>query len=412
MRFVGRAAFNLVFASAVVVLVSISLSQILLALALVTLLLSGEKLAFPSGLRWPFAAFATFTLAAVAFSGDPQGGTPQIRKLFVFGTLLVICSTFQNVREIRALKLAWAGVGSISGVLGITQYIQRRHEALAQHADYYGFFLDRRITGFAGHWMTFGGAEMIVFLMLASFLLMGAPWKYKLFAWPLAALLGIAITLGMTRSIFLLGVPVGLIYLLWSRSRVLVMALPVLAIVVAAVPGTLHERIVSVAKPHGDLDSNSHRAVCRIVGWQMIKAHPWLGLGPEQVGKQFDRYVPASVSRPLPNGWYGHLHNIYLQYAAERGIPGLLSILWLIGKATLDFLTVLRRGLVASEARFILYGSIAVVFAILAEGFFEYNLGDSEVLTMFLAVIACGYVAKRQSKEAPRVNKCVLGREI
>jgi len=283
---------------------------------------------------------------------------------------------------------------------------------MAQHSDYYGFFLDRRITGFAGHWMTFGGEEMIVFLMLASFLLLGARWKYKPFAWPLAALLGIAITLGMTRSIFLLGVPVGLIYLLWSRSRVLVMALPVLAIGIAAVPGALHERIVSVAKPHGDLDSNSHRAVCRIVGWQMVKAHPWLGLGPEQVGKQFDRYVPASVSRPLPNGWYGHLHNIYLQYAAERGIPGLLSVLWLIGKATLDFLVALRRGLVASEARFILYGTIAVVFAILAEGFFEYNLGDSEVLTMFLAVIACAYVSKRQPKEALGVNKRVLGREI
>jgi hypothetical protein len=29
----------------------------------------------------------------------------------------------------------------------------------------------------------------------------------------------------------------------------------------------------------------------------------------------------------------------------------------------------------------------------MAEGFFEYNLGDSEVLTMFLVVVACGYLA-------------------
>jgi hypothetical protein len=34
-----------------------------------------------------------------------------------------------------------------------------------------------------------------------------------------------------------------------------------------------------------------------------------------------------------------------------------------------------------------------VVLAIMAEGFFEYNLGDSEVLTMFLVVVACGYIA-------------------
>jgi len=34
-----------------------------------------------------------------------------------------------------------------------------------------------------------------------------------------------------------------------------------------------------------------------------------------------------------------------------------------------------------------------VILAILAEGFAEYNLGDSEVLTMYLAVVAFGYLA-------------------
>ena len=46
-----------------------------------------------------------------------------------------------------------------------------------------------------------------------------------------------------------------------------------------------------------------------------------------------------------------------------------------------------------STRKFLLHGGIAVVLAIMAEGFFEYNLGDSEVLTMFLVVVACGYLA-------------------
>ena len=53
----------------------------------------------------------------------------------------------------------------------------------------------------------------------------------------------------------------------------------------------------------------------------MIRAHPILGLGPEQVGKVFLAYVPPDILSPLPKGWYGHLHNIYLQFAAERGLP-------------------------------------------------------------------------------------------
>jgi len=92
----------------------------------------------------------------------------------------------------------------------------------------------------------------------------------------------------------------------------------------------------------------------------------------------------------LPRGWYGHLHNIYIQYAAERGLPALAALLWLIGRMLADFRRGLRR--VAREARFVLHGAVAVILAILAEGFFEHNLGDSEILTMFLTVIACGYV--------------------
>ena len=46
-----------------------------------------------------------------------------------------------------------------------------------------------------------------------------------------------------------------------------------------------------------------------------------------------------------------------------------------------------------SDERFLLHGAIAIVIAAMVEGFFEYNLGDSEVLTMFLVTLACGYSA-------------------
>ena len=100
------------------------------------------------------------------------------------------------------------------------------------------------------------------------------------------------------------------------------------------------------------------------------------------------------MERPLPEGWYGHLHNIYLHYAAERGIPTMLALMWMLGKILWDFLHALRRlppG--ASDARFLLHGGVAVMLAILVAGFFELNLGDSEVLFMFLTVVAAGYTA-------------------
>ena len=105
-------------------------------------------------------------------------------------------------------------------------------------------------------------------------------------------------------------------------------------------------------------------------------------------------YLPADIPRPLPAGSYMHLHNIYLEYAAERGIPVLLIFLWLMGKILWDF----GRGVralprVPDDRRFLLHGGIAVVISLLIEGFADVNLGDSEVLTMFLVVVALGYNA-------------------
>jgi hypothetical protein len=45
------------------------------------------------------------------------------------------------------------------------------------------------------------------------------------------------------------------------------------------------------------------------------------------------------------------------------------------------------------DAQFVFRATIAIIIAILAEGFFEYNLGDSEILTLFLTITACACVA-------------------
>jgi putative inorganic carbon (HCO3(-)) transporter len=95
---------------------------------------------------------------------------------------------------------------------------------------------------------------------------------------------------------------------------------------------------------------------------------------------------------------------LYLQYAAERGIPTLLIFMWMIVTILWDFARTLRRKLVDPEARFVLHGAIAVVLAILAEGYAENNLGDSEVLTLFLAVVAFGYIAREVAGAAPAGN--------
>jgi O-antigen ligase len=400
--YLDRAAFYLICGSLISILFSIAASQILLGLALAALLLSSERIRLPP-IKLPLALFFTGTVISWLASGHIHDGTPQIRKFFVFTVLLVVYSSFRKIAEIRAIALIWAGVTTLSAVRSLFQFAQKYQESQELHRNFYEFYIGQRITGFMSHWMTFGGEEMIVLLFLLALLFFSIERRWKAAGWFCAAVLSLSLVLGFTRSIFLLGFPVGLLYLLWFWHKWMVAAVPVVAAIAFLVaPAALKERVTSIMQPHGQTDSNLHRSITRRTGIEMIRAHPLLGLGPEVMKDpaQFDRYVPADIARPLPTGWYGHLHNIYIQYAAERGIPTMLAMMWLIGKVLWDFASALRGKPSSTEARFVLHGAIAVILAILAEGLLEYNLGDSEVLTLFLAMIAFGYVAKEAADVA------------
>ncbi len=399
--YLDRGPFYLTCGALLSILFSIAVSQILLALALAALLLSSNKIRLPP-IKLPLALFLAGTVISLLASGHIQDGMPQIRKFYVFFILLVVYSTFRGISEIRAIVLLWAGIATLSALRSFFQFWRIYQQAQEQHTSFYEFYVGSRITGFMSHWMTFGGEEMIVLLLLAAYLFFSRERRWKTAGWLCAVILGSSMVLGFTRSIFLLGFPMGLLYLLWFWKKWLVAVAPVAVLAVYFLgPQLLRERIASAIEPHGDVDSNRHRAVSREIGVLMIQAHPWLGLGPEQIKYQFDRWVPADA-RPLPTGFYGHLHNVYLQYAAERGLPTFLVFLWLIAKILWDFARALRQKTAGPEARFLLHGSIAAIIAILAEGFDEYNLGDSEVLTLFLAVVAFGYLA-REAQDIPRI---------
>jgi len=391
----ARAAFYLAFGSAVSILFSIAVSQILLALAAGTLLISGEKLRLPP--VWlPLGLFMLGTLISLALADYPAAGLPQVRKFYVFLMLPVVYSTVRDHISIRRLFLGWGALGAATSIWGIIQFVQKILQARALGANFYDYYTGERITGAMSHWMTFGGEEMFALLMLGAFILFG-PARRALDLWPWllgALLMLVALLLGETRSIWLATLVSGL-YLIWSWKRYVVLAIPiVLALAVFFGPPSVHERFTSLFRPRKDVDSNQFRIVTWRTGLRMVERHPWFGTGPDGPKVEFNQYIPPDVPRPLPVGYYGHLHNVYLQYAADRGIPTMLMMMWVLLKVLVDFARGLRRlprG--PGDVRFILHGGIAIVVATLVEGFAEYNLGDSEVLTMFLVAIACGYAA-------------------
>jgi putative inorganic carbon (HCO3(-)) transporter len=389
----SRAARWLTFGSAASIMFSIAVSQILLALAFAALLASGDKLLLPR-IKWPLALFMLGTLVSLAFSGDPaMNGLPQVRKFYVLLELLVVFSTLRNLKVVRWLFLTWAGIGAVTALRGCVQFAGKVQEAHRLGRSFYDYYVAARITGFTSHWNTYSAEEMFALIMVGALLLF-APRARRNWIWALCGILiAVAVVLGETRGIWI-ATAVAVVYLVFFWRRWLSALIPV-AILLAYVvsPAPVRERFTSIIRP-SSIDSNQFRIVTWRTGVQMIEKHPWLGLGPDGPKYHFMEYVPADIPRPLPPGFYEHLHNVYLQYAADRGIPTMLAMLWMLIQMPLDF----WRGLRAlppgpSVRRFLLHGAVAVVLAVMVEGFVEYNLGDSEVLAMFLVATACGYLA-------------------
>ena len=356
--------------------------------------------------RWPpillpLSIWFALTLVSAAASGDARAAFPQFKKFYVYLMLFLIYTLFRTITQVRVLVIAWGIAASLSALWSFVQLTHKYRDAENAHQSFYYAYIDSRITGFMGHWMTFSGHMMIVLMLLGALYFFaperrGSLWESKGMMLAEGLVISAALIAAFTRSMWL-GAVVGGVYLIWMWRRWMVLAIPVLiALVLLINPFAVRDRALSVFEPHGDTDSNEHRVVTRKIGWEMIKAHPWLGVGPEEVFKQYKNYIPASVKLPLPNGYYGHLHNIYIHYAAERGVPAMLALMWMLGQALFDFV----RGLRAfpegwrqrSQKGWVLHGVVAAMIAVLVSGWYELNLGDSEVLGLVLAVIACGYV--------------------
>ncbi|MBV9769481.1 MAG: O-antigen ligase family protein [Bryobacterales bacterium] len=393
----GNALLCSVIGAAITTLVSIRVFETLMALTLVLLLATRHRWRLPP--VWlPLLLFVLGTLVSLVASGHIREGLPQVRKFYVYLMLFLVTSVLQSARQVRSIALGCVLAASISSVWALVQFAEKYRAAELAHQNFYTFYVDARITGFMGHWMTLSGELMMVLLLIGAlgFFAKDRSW----IAWLLAAALPIfaALVCTWTRSMWL-GTLCGGIYLIWFWKKWALIAVPVLTgLLLIANPIDIRERAVSALFPHqGATDSNGHRAELRRIGWEMIKAHPWLGVGPEQVSRQYRLYIRPDMPRPQSSQYYGHLENDYVQYAAERGVPTLLALLWMIGWALFDFVRALRFLPHDAEERWVLHSAVAVIIGVLVSGFYSWNLNNSEILALFLAVIGCGYVAVWQA---------------
>jgi len=366
--------------------VSIAFSQICLGLAIVLTIRQWRSAKYPPGASLLLFFFA-WTLLASALSAAPAAAWPQIRKFFVYLIVPCLAAAWRGPVHARAILIGMGAGGTLSALWSLLQYAKKYSAAKAAGVSFTDAYIGDRITGFMSHWMTFGGTMMAVFLIGSAYVLFARPIRWRVPASLL--LIALAIFLGWTRGIWI-GTFAGALYLIWSWRPKLVIALPILAAAaVAVMPKPEQDRVLSIVQPRGEQDSNSHRKALLRTGAAIVQDHPLTGIGPEQVERNFERYAPADIPRPFPRQWwYGHLHNIYVQFAADRGIPAMLAI---VGFFLWSLWTIARAANRASgDNKWMLHGVAAFIISLLITGLFEHNLADSEILMLALGLTTLG----------------------
>lgn len=390
--------------------VSLAASQALLVLAATVYaihLLKNRPPVHFLPVKLPLALFAITTIISIFWAANPTVGWFAVRKLILFLIWLLAVNLVISRRHFRRLFQGLFLTSAIAGVVAITQFVIQYREVHALHPHRLYFYLTvSRIHGFMGHWMNFGGQQMLVFAALLAFLLLrtrpnaetgsaspGRPitWLW----WSAIGIVSLSILLNFTRGVWL-GCSVAAVYLVARWKPRWLLALPILlALGYLTAPSIVRERVYLALHPHQDPALSIRLEMWR-VAIRMIRAHPWVGVGPNNIVEVYPLYMPPGKSPRV--GYHNHFHNDFLQFAAERGLPCLFAWVWLM--AALGWYTWKIRRRLTSQ-RWVADATLAGWLAFLAEGCFEFNFGTSPVLMVFLFLTSTPFIAAQFEKSDP-----------
>ena len=312
----------------------------------------------------------------------------MFRIFLIFVAIYLLVERFEDIRFIATcLVIAFA----IQGVLVFAEYGLShplfRLPGEVREADIVGTIL--RPGGTMGHSANFAKLAALCLPICFAFMLTLRKniWRLSFSAILISGLIALILTVsraGLATSIF------GLIWILLimqkkkSGGKIKILA-PMILLVIGIVLAwhVAGSRLISRSKE--DFGSALSRPEMFSVAWNVIKDHPFVGVGLNNytlVAPDYDHTRDAiSISYPHP------VHNIYLLHAAEIGIIGAVFFIWfLFGTVAMAF----KRSL---ESRSLLDSAITKAIGIgitcsWLQGLISWGFRASIVHTSYLAVIA------------------------
>jgi O-antigen ligase len=374
---------------------AIAPSNVLLGLAVLALAAAGPALLRYDDSARPAIrlaiAYLLLLAAAAAASLDPGDSLRSGSEIFNFATFALALLVVRGETQVRWLVDALLLVGGALALWGLAQFLVGYGE------------LDRRIRGPFSHYMTFSGVLLMLDMLLVARLLerrreapaagpsawLDRPWV----AWSALATITAALVASLTRGAWV-ALAAALVVVLGRRRPKLLALAPAAAVAfLLLAPVPVVARALSIADPFAW--SNYDRVCMAEAGLRMIGERPLLGVGPGQVTRIYPLYRHPTAPRLV----VPHLHNSYLQIAAERGIPALSTFVALLVAALAAAERGLRRG--GREADLHL-GILGALGAFALGALFEDSWGDTEVQRLVLFLLAAPFCLARGEEESAK----------
>ena len=320
-----------------------------------------------------FLAYVVIEFLTAANAVFPAQAFFNSKRLLLISNVYLVLASFDSRERVRNSLMTVFGVVAVLSVVEIFYYYIAR---------------EGRLSIFQ-HYMTTGGLKMIVCLLIVPFLLHGkTPRKIKiwfsfLFVPPFLALL-----LTNTRSSWV-GFLLGFVVLSFLKNKYLFFVLVLfLALFFLFAPARQINRAKSIIDP-SDL-TNHTRLVMWSTGMKIFADHPLLGIGDSDVHEVYVQYK----SPDDPEGG-GHLHNNYVQLLVTLGLVGFSVVAVMLAKVLMVEYAVFKKTAADWLAGSVALGAFAAFIGFLANGFFEWNFGDHEIMVFVWFTVGLTLAASR-----------------
>jgi O-antigen ligase len=339
---------------------------------------SREALHVPRGLTVPCFAFLTALIVSAVFAQNKAAAARELLNWVLhLGLLIGIVDLFvRRPSRIHATALAIAAILGLSGGAALLQSAG----VLPSEFPMNGTPFFRATLGFG--WPNELAMFMAMGLPFAMYAVQHARGPARALATVglIASLLGLLATFSRGSWLALIAAT-ALIALIGGRRVALGMLVAgaVCVLTIDAVAGgVLSQRAGSVVNDASLLQ----RGGLQLVGLLMFRAHPVVGVGPGGFADGLQTFGPQVAGLW---DYVGTAHNVYVDMAAETGLLGLASFLWLLWAAA-RVVGRVGRGSPSPLGQALLWSFAVVVFVGFTAWPFAHGLGQLVMIVVASAV--------------------------